>query len=274
MKKRVVKFGGSNLKSREDIQKLITTVSRYEEPIVIVVSAFYGITNYLTEGLETVRSDHGHAESISEFLQKMKKETIDQNIADPKIAEEVMEKVMERIGQLEKYLLGIHYIGEIPAFVEDRVLSYGERLSSLLLTEILKYSGIAAEEKLPEDIGLVTDGEFRNATVDLPASEGPVREALSGETVFVVPGFYGVSAEGKATLLGRGGSDYSAAAIARCVGAESLDIWKDVNGYMTADPKVVDNPGRIETLSYTEAAELSYSTSIWNPTISPERTTS
>ncbi|MBT3271706.1 MAG: aspartate kinase, partial [Spirochaetales bacterium] len=258
MQKRVVKFGGSNLKSREDIKKLVTTVSRYEEPVVIVVSAFFGITNYLTEGLETVRSDQNHVDSMREFLQTMKRETINENIDDPVLAEKVYLQVAERIAQLEKYLLGIHYIGEIPASVEDRVLSYGERLSSLLLTEILKSVGIDAEEQLPESIGLVTDGAFRNATVDFALSEPAVYAALGDGQVYVVPGFYGVSTDGKITLLGRGGSDYSAAAIARCVGAKSLDIWKDVDGYMTADPKIVDHPSKIEKLSYTEAAELSY----------------
>lgn len=258
MRKRVVKFGGSNLKSREDIRKLVEIIGKYREPVVVVVSAFFGITNYLTEGLETVRSDQSHVDSMRNFLQQMKRETIDEHIPDPARADDVFKKVALRIERLEKYLLGIHYIGEVPAFVEDRVLSYGERLSSLLLTEILKYAGIEAIEKLPEDIGLVTDGEFRNATVDFGRSEAAVAEGLRGDHVFVVPGFYGVSPEGKVTLLGRGGSDYSAAALARCVDAASLDIWKDVNGYMTADPKIVDHPLRIETLSYTEAAELSY----------------
>jgi len=78
------------------------------------------------------------------------------------------------------------------------------------------------------------------------------------DKVYVVPGFYGVSREGKVTLLGRGGSDYSAAALARCLDAESLDVWKDVEGFMSADPKLVDNPVLIKGLTYTEAAELSY----------------
>ena len=154
--------------------------------------------------------------------------------------------------------MGIHYIGDIPDFIQDRILSYGEKLSSLLLTIILKYNGINADECLPEDMGLLTDGEFRNATIDFEGSIPNVEKALKEDKVYVVPGFYGISQEGKVTLLGRGGSDYSAAGIARCVRAESLDIWKDVNGYMTADPKMVDAPRRVRKLSYTEAAELSY----------------
>jgi len=197
-------------------------------------------------------------DAMREFLKGMKRDAIDRHIKDPAHAALVFGKVAERIDRLEKYLLGIHYLGDAPDFVEARVLSYGERLSSLLLAEILKASGVAAEERLPEDIGLFTDGDFKNATVDFNASEEKVRRALEGPSVFIVPGFYGVSPEGRVTLLGRGGSDYSAAAIARCIKARSLDIWKDVNGYMSADPKIVCNARRIERLSYTEAAELSY----------------
>ena len=188
----------------------------------------------------------------------MKEDTIEQNIQDPEAKEEAYRLISERLDQVERFLLGIHYIGDIPNFIQDRILSYGEKLSSLLLTIILKYNGIDAEECLPEDMGLMTDGEFRNATIDFDKSISPVSTALKADKIFVVPGFYGISEEGKITLLGRGGSDYSAAGIARCIKAESLDIWKDVNGYMTADPKMVKKPTRVSKLSYTEAAELSY----------------
>jgi bifunctional aspartokinase / homoserine dehydrogenase 1 len=105
---------------------------------------------------------------------------------------------------------------------------------------------------------LITDGDFGTSSVDFSKSTGKVREALAKEVVYVVPGFYGVSPEGKTTLFGRGGSDYSAAAIARCTGAPSLDIWKDVNGFLSADPKIVDDPVQIQKLTYNEAAELAY----------------
>ncbi len=258
MKKIVVKFGGSNLKTREDIAKILETVALYNRPLVIVVSAFYGITNYLTEGIRTVRGDDAHISRMIAHLKKMKETTIEDNIADGRDKEEAYRLISERLDQVERNLLGIHYIGDIPNFIEDRVLSYGERLSSLLLSLILRHKGFDAQECLPEDMGLRTTGEFSNGAIDFPSSEKSVARALKGNRIFVVPGFYGINREEKVTLLGRGGSDYSAAGIARCVGAESLDIWKDVNGYMTADPKIVDSPTRVESLSYTEAAELSY----------------
>ena len=258
MKKIVVKFGGSNLKTREDIQKIVETVKLYNRPLVIVVSAFYGITNYLTEGIWTVRKDDSYIHEMISHLKTMKEDTIEQNIQDREAKEEAYRLICERLDQVERFLMGIHYIGDIPDFIQDRILSYGEKLSSLLLTIILKYNGINASECLPEEMGLLTDGEFRNATIDFESSIPAVKKALKEDKIFVVPGFYGVSKEGKITLLGRGGSDYSAAGIARCIHAESLDIWKDVNGYMTADPKMVKSPRRVKKLSYTEAAELSY----------------
>jgi len=258
MKKVVAKFGGSNLKKKEDIQKLVNVIKAYNRPMVIVVSAFYGITNHLIQSMEEVKSDESKIKTLIRFLLEMKEEVIRENFGQSEWADKTLKAVEQRINELERYLTGIHYIGDVPEFVEDVILSYGERLSSLILASILKSKGIDAEEALPEEMPLVTDGEFGNATVDYGKAAKGVQKRLAADKVFVVPGFYGVSPEGKVTLLGRGGSDYSAAALARCLDAESLDVWKDVDGFMSADPKLVQCPRRITTLSYTEAAELSY----------------
>lgn len=258
MKKVVAKFGGSNLKKKEDIQKLVRVIKAYDRPMVIVVSAFYGITNHLIQAMDDVKKDESNIEKLVRFLRELKEETILENFEDKEWQDKTLNAVQSRIKELSRYLTGIHYIGDVPEFVEDVILSYGERLSSLVLTSILQSNGIDAEEALPEQMPLVTDGEFGNATVDFEVSTPNVQNRLAGNKVYVVPGFYGVSEQGKVTLLGRGGSDYSAAAIARCLDAESLDVWKDVDGFMSADPKLVDNPQRITHLSYSEAAELSY----------------
>ncbi|MCU4163299.1 aspartate kinase [Carboxylicivirga caseinilyticus] len=258
MKKVVAKFGGSNLKRKEDIQKLVRVIKAYDRPMVIVVSAFYGITNHLIQSLAEVKKDESQIDVLKKFLREIKEESIFENFDDEQWRHQTMSKVEDRINQLGRYLTGIHYIGDVPEFVEDVVLSYGERLSSLVLTSILQANGIDAVEALPEDMPLITDGEFGNATVNFEVSAKLVQEKLKENKIYIVPGFYGVSPEGKVTLLGRGGSDYSAAAIARCLEAESLDVWKDVDGFMSADPKLVNNPKRIKSLSYSEAAELSY----------------
>jgi bifunctional aspartokinase / homoserine dehydrogenase 1 len=105
---------------------------------------------------------------------------------------------------------------------------------------------------------LITDGEFGNASILLRESSRKVKGYFAENHNYVVPGFYGISSEGKTTLLGRGGTDYSAAALAYLLDAESLDIWKDVEGFQTGDPRIVKESHTIDHLSYNEAAELSY----------------
>jgi len=258
MNKIVVKFGGSNLKEKEDVSKLIEVIEHYPVPIVIVISALFGVTDVLVKAVQRVRKDEYAINRLKKQLLDIHCQIIDEYVTEYAAAEKIKRKLRNRIEELGKYLLGIHCLGEVPDFAEDIALSYGERLSSLLLESVLKFREISCQEVLPESMGLITDGEYGNATVNFSASEKQVKKALQGDKIYVVPGFYGLSEEGKVTLLGRGGTDYSAAAIARCLGAISVDIWKDVSGFMSADPKWVKQPLVINKLSYREAAELSY----------------
>ncbi|MCD6378904.1 aspartate kinase, partial [bacterium] len=179
-------------------------------------------------------------------------------IKDPGVREKTLSKLEQRIEKLGKYLLGVYCLEDIPNCADDMLLSYGERLSSLLLESILQYMKIESEELLPENIGLVTDGEYGNATIDLVQSKKNIKNIFSENITYVIPGFYGISTEYRITTLGRGGSDYSASAIAYCINASSVDIWKDVSGFLSADPGIVKHPVSIKQLSYNEAAELSY----------------
>ena len=258
MPKTVVKFGGSNLKCKEDIGRVIQVVKNYKQPIVIVVSAFYGVTDFLVESLGKARNDEQVAQKTTNYLFNLKRETLELHIQNIDLRNRVLSEISMQLNELEKLLQGIALTGDASQALEDHVLAFGERISAVFLNGILNNEGIESQVSFPENIGLITDGEFGTASVDFVKSTSKVREALSGEFVYVIPGFYGISPDGKTTLLGRGGSDYSAAAIARCIGATSLDIWKDVNGFLSADPKIVDNPVRIQKLTYNEAAELAY----------------
>ncbi|MEI7526488.1 MAG: aspartate kinase [Mariniphaga sp.] len=258
MPKAVVKFGGSNLKCKEDIARIIQVVKNYGNPVVIVVSAFYGVTNYLVEALDKARYDEHVAKNTTTYLLNLKRETLALHIANEEKSNLILTEITILLDELERYLHGIALTGDASPALEDHVLAYGERISAVFLAGILQNAGIEAKVAFPESIGLITDGEFGTASVDFVRSTSKVREALSEDLIYVVPGFYGLSADGKTTLFGRGGSDYSAAAIARCIGAPSLDIWKDVNGFLSADPKTVENPVQIERLTYNEAAELAY----------------
>lgn len=258
MKKIVIKFGGSNLRTKEDVARIIRVISNYQTPVVIVVSALFGVTDILVKTTREVPREQKAVGRIKRSLMEMHRRVITLYIENPEYKKRAEKKISERIDKLEHYLLGVHYLGETPDFVRDVVLSYGERLSSLLLASILKYKGIDCEEILPEQLGLVTNGEYGNAVVDFSAAEKNLKKYLSEPRRYIVPGFYGISSDNRVTLLGRGGSDYSAAAIGRCIDAASVDLWKDVDGFMSADPRIVEKPVSVDSLTYREAAELSY----------------
>lgn len=254
----VVKFGGSNLKDSLDYSRLARIVKSYNQPLVIVVSAYFGLTNKILEALEKAPQNRQAIEIFIDDLYKLKSTLVKENIHSETHQKHALRELNERIDRLHQLLKSIHFIGEIPEFLYDQVLSYGEKLNSLLVSAILKDRGFACEEALPENIGLYTDGIFGLSSTDFEKSKETLRQSLIGENIFVVPGFYGISDEGKITLFGRGGSDYTAASIARCIGAKSVDVWKDVRGFLSADPKIVENTNHIEILSYNEAAELAY----------------
>lgn len=258
MRKIVVKFGGSNLKTNEDIDNIIKVVKSYNRPLVVVVSAFFGVTNYLQSGLERVQSSIDHIDEMGKFIRNLKKDVISYHVDNEELQQSIYKTIERRLEELENCLKGVHYIGDVPDFIEDRVLSFGEKLSSLLLNAIFNYNGINCEERLPEEIGFKTYSDSKTASIDFESSYDSVRESFKEHKVYIVPGFYGISPKGRIALLGRGGSDYSAASFAKLLDAESLDIWKDVDGYLSSDPKLVENPVKITNLSYREAAELSY----------------
>lgn len=255
---KVLKFGGSNLKNKEDYSKLKSIVTRYNEPLVIVVSAFYGVTDKLIVALDNAVDSKDQVEEFVNSIFEDNVEIIKNNVSSYHLQEEAVKKLFERVRRLKEMLLAIHYIKDIPDFIKDHILSFGERFSSLILNYILTDSEIVNSELLPEEIGLITDGEYSDATIDYERSEQNLRNSIRPGITYIIPGFYGVSLDGKVNLLGRGGTDYSAASVAACLNADSLDIWKDVEGFMSADPAIVREARRVETLTYSEAAELAY----------------
>lgn len=258
MSKIVIKFGGSNLKNIYGIEHLYKIIKTYDKPVVVVVSALFGVTSFLEKKLPEVKNNSEVIDEIIDFLSHKNDGFIEYYFKDENsrcLAERALSNCLSG---LRKYLTGINCISDIPDFLNDLVLSYGERLSSLLITIVLQKLDLDCREVLPENMPLLTTGEYGHASVNLEQSAAGVRKALEGDKTIIVPGFYGVSQRGKVTLLGRGGTDYSAACIARCLNASSLDIWKDVNGFMSADPSYVKNAVRHTRMSFTEAAELAY----------------
>ncbi len=254
----VIKIGGSNLQNSHSLLIVREVVAHYSQPVVLVVSAFKGLTDQLFEFIENPRTTKNELKAFVEELKMRYEPILSNHFTDLSLKDKIETELNKRLGKLEELLTAARLMGEVPDFLEDEILSFGERFSSLILAGFLRQTGLDYSEVLPEEIGLITDGEYHNASVDLDKSTSGIRSAFSGNANFVVPGFYGLSEDGKTTVFGRGGSDYSAAVLAACLGAESLDVWKDVDGYMSGDPGILDNPHQIGNLSFSEAAELSY----------------
>jgi len=241
----VVKFGGSNLKNAEDLFKILEVLRMYNKNLIIVISAAYNVTNQLIDAVAKI-----DRLNVDEFLTSLYERYRSFLGRDD-------EQLKERVFEIKNVLLGAKLLGEVPVQVQDRIVSHGERCSSLMLTKFLQDHGFNCEEALPELFGLVTDGRFGNATVELETSRKNAISFFERGKNYVVPGFYGLH-EGRVTILGRGGSDYTATCLAYCLDAERVDLYKDVSGFMTCDPKHVNNVKPVRSLSYDEAAELSY----------------
>lgn len=254
----VIKIGGSNLKEINSLEKIIKIVNQYPKPVIIVVSAFYGITDSLIDLLENVVSKPEILKPSLDKIKNHKFEILSNYIKNTSALNDAKAQVEDLIEELEKYLYGTAYIGETPDFLSDKILSYGEKLSANVINSVFNNNGIKSNVVLPAEIGLRTNDKYGDASVDFKLCTTDLNEVFKNKQVYIVPGFYGISSKGKVNLLGRGGTDYSAACIARLANAESLDIWKDVNGFMSADPKMVKNPILIKHLSHSEAAELAY----------------
>ena len=258
MSKIIIKYGGSNLKEPDGIKKLHEIISTHEKPVVVVVSALFGVTDFLETLTQNILNKKDEIKNAVRFLSEKHFNIVQHNVNSSEYQKKIKGILDNKIKELENLLLGIYYIKEVPCFLKDMVLSFGERLSSLVISQVLQSNGIDCEEALPENIGLITDCEHGNASVEISASQYKVKKSLSAEKTFIVPGFYGISTEGKVTLLGRGGTDYAAACIANCIDSPALEIWKDVKGFLSADPRYIKNPTRLERITYKEAAELAY----------------
>ncbi|MFW9992097.1 MAG: aspartate kinase [Candidatus Odinarchaeota archaeon] len=257
-----MKFGGSCLKNAACFDRIVEIVKAENEPIVLIVSAIYGVTDLLVKGLEFALDSEKNVKTTVRKIANIHEKLVLECIDTDEIAQKTRITLETKIIKLKRLLYGISYTEEINPPIKANILSYGERLSALLVAGILKSRGARSIALESDNIGILTDCSFENATAILPTVKTKLQETLVphlGEGYIpVITGFFGHTEEGKITTFGRNGSDYSAAVVAYGLGARVLDIWKDVDGFMTADPKIVKNVQRIDKLSYYEAAELSY----------------
>lgn len=274
---KVMKFGGSTIKNPKMLKKVGDIIKKEKGKKVIVVSALFGQTNEIREYLKKIRTDK---QEIDTFVQKIRhKHEIMAKEALPRkdVFEDVIKTVDKHILKLERLLYGVAYTEELTPRTTDLILSSAERMSAYIMEGTLLCKNVKARAYEADRIGVVTDGIFLNATANLKKTEKNLHTNLVSDmrkgVVPVITGFFGCDKEGRTTTFGKNGSDYSAAVIANALNADVLELWKDVDGFMSADPRMVKNAYTIDKLSYDEAAELAYfGISLLHPrTVGPAR---
>jgi aspartate kinase len=259
---KVIKIGGGSLKGKGNIEDILTLIAERGQGHVIVVSALSGITDRLIDSMTEALQSDAAIPSIISHLKNKHILVARHVIPKGKFYQKYTRDLSDHLNQLERLYYGLNFTKEITPKIADVIGSFGERLSADLLASALRSQGLQATYHMPHKIGLITDGKFGDATANLPLTARNLQKnllpLLKKGMIVIVPGFFGVSEKGDITTFGRGGSDYSAAVVAAAMGAEILEVWKDVPGYMSADPKFIPEAQLIPLLSYDEAAELSY----------------
>ena len=256
---KVLKFGGTSVGSVESILNLKKIVEGQDEPVVVVVSALGGITDKLINTSKVaVAGDETYLTSYNEMVERHH-QMIDAIITDTKKKETLLATVDDLLGQLKSIYQGVYLIGDLSEKTSNAIVSYGERISSNIVAALIEdakwYNSLEfIKTKHKQGRNLFSNSVSNPLILDV---FGDFKNGTTTHKVCVAGGFISTdSVTGEVTNLGRGGSDYTAAILAAALDAEVLEIWTDVSGFMTADPRVINTAYPIERLSYVEATEL------------------
>ena len=267
-----MKFGGTSVgsvKSILSLKKIVETEAR-TQPVVVVVSALNGITDQLIATSKMAKQGDDHYREEFDAMVTRHHQMIEAIITDDKKRIDLFNNVDQLFDQLKSIFYGVYLIHDLSEKTADTIVSYGERLSSHIVAAMFK-NGVRMNSR---DFIRTWDKEGKHV-IDADLTTQLVKEAfkdMNDKSVYVVPGFIARDRDShETTNLGRGGSDYTASIIAAVLNAEVLEIWTDVDGFMTADPKVIKSAYTINELSYIEAMELCNfgAKVIYPPTIYP-----
>lgn len=263
---KVLKFGGTSVATAAAIRITASIIlkSAKNEKIVAVVSAMGGVTNALIEASRMAEIGNVEYLKILKELENRHEDVVRELMPEAQ-QNSLVTQIELLFFQLENMLNGVFLIKELTPKASDFIMSFGEQLSSII---VAKYADITLLDSLQL---IKTNRNFGNAVVDFEATNVAILKAMSEQTCCLAAGFVGSSNLGETTTLGRGGSDYTAAIYAAALNAEVLEIWTDVNGMMTADPRKVLTAFPIDQISYAEAMELSHfgAKVLYPPTIQP-----
>lgn len=255
---KVLKFGGSSVATPGRILSVIDIIKPYlARKVAVVFSAFGGVTDELIEISKLALAGDQQYKSRADLLEKRHLEAVRELINIHKQSA-ILAQVKIKMNELEDVLNGVYLVKERTPRTLDYVMSFGERLSAFIIAEAMKDQGIAAEF-LDARTVVRTDSNFGHAKVDFEVTNKRIAEHFAAHpAVQVITGFIGTAETGETTTLGRSGSDYTAAIFAAALQASDLEIWTDVNGMMTADPRLVKKAFTVPQMSYEEAMELSH----------------
>lgn len=261
----VMKFGGTSVGSAErflTIVDIVRNTSKEHGAPVIVVSAMSGVTDLLIKAAQEAKErDLDAALDVLDKIHEKHKDCIYTLFQQASIVDELVEDLESHLNKLDIILRGVSYLGELTKRSLDAISCFGELLSSLILATLLEKEGIESKW-LDARSFLITDNVFGKANplweTTAAKAQGAILPELADDRVVVTQGFIGSTSNGITTTLGRGGSDYSAAIIGVACEADEIQIWTDVDGMMTADPRVVSDAMVLSTVSFQAASELAY----------------
>ncbi len=263
---KVLKFGGSSVGNSERIRKVIEIISIQQRPVVVVVSALQGVTDTLKNISESAaRHEPDYRERLENLY--LRHSNVCTDLLDGSFLEQALSSTDIIFDELRETLNGLFLLRELSRYTLDKILSAGERLSSAILSACIEGSLLVDAREV-----IKTDDNFGNANVDFKLSDSLIRKKIQRKNrIIIIPGFIASTRGNDTITLGRGGSDYTAAIVAAALNAEMLEIWTDTDGFMTADPKKVEKAYTIESLTYSEAIELSHfgAKVIYTPTLRP-----
>ena len=268
----VLKFGGTSVGSTENIKKVIQILDNYskEDSLICVVSAVGGITDKLLKAGELAQNKNESYLSEYKLIKQIHLDILSELI--PNQNEASKEYLESKLHALKSLLDGIYLINELSPKTSDKLVSFGEQLSSFIIAETMKSYGLNAVRKNSQEL-IITNSNFSKAEVNYTLTNHNIRDYFkkANQRITILPGFISTSESGEVTTLGRGGSDFTAAIVAAALQVNRLEIWTDVSGMYTANPKLVKQAFPIERLSYQEAMELSHfgAKVLYPPTVQP-----
>jgi aspartokinase/homoserine dehydrogenase 1 len=269
----VLKFGGSSVANAENIKKVVAVIKEKAAnyTTLVVVSALGGITDLLIQCSQLAAEGKENYQSVLIEIEQRHLQTV-RELIPINNQSSLLSFVKTQCNEIQDICNGIFLLRELSARTKDRMVSYGELLSSKIISAALIAENIDTHWT-DSRLLIVTNADYGNAQVDFSISNHKISQYIQEHpaSLYLAPGFVAANTEGIYTTLGRGGSDYTAAIFAAATNATDLEIWTDVSGMMTADPRLVPNAKIIPQISYQEAMELSHfgAKVIYPPTIQP-----